>query len=87
MLTPRRDCNMPVPVPTGAAFQLAPLTSVAAGTWLLSLLRRQLGPRPGDLTTHGCRATVLSWCAKFGVPDGQRRLLAYHVTQGDRSMA
>jgi hypothetical protein len=39
-----------------------------------------------DLRTHSCRATLLSWAAKFGIKAGHRRLLGYHAKPKDQAM-
>ncbi|CAE7491742.1 unnamed protein product, partial [Symbiodinium sp. KB8] len=43
----------------------------------------------GDIRvgTHSCKATALSWCAKYGLGHGPRKLLGYHIPRADRSMA
>ncbi|CAJ1459370.1 unnamed protein product, partial [Effrenium voratum] len=40
----------------------------------------------GDVGTHSCKATALSWMAKANVDRHIRRLGGYHVAPGDRSM-
>ena len=35
---------------------------------------------------HSLKTTLLSWCAKYGVPRETRRILGYHALPGDRSM-
>ena len=38
-----------------------------------------------EYTSHSCKATVLSWAAKSGMPLGGRRLLGGHAKQGART--
>ncbi|CAJ1368378.1 unnamed protein product, partial [Effrenium voratum] len=40
----------------------------------------------GDVGTHSCKATALSWMAKANVDRHIRRLGGYRVAPGDRSM-
>ena len=55
-----------------------PLTAGEATSWLREILRSHSLPCEG-LTSHGCKATLLSWCAKQGVEPAVRLLLGYHV--------
>jgi hypothetical protein len=53
-----------------------------------SLLVRAGAP-PSDVDdtgTHGAKATLLSWCAKWGVPKAERRLLGGHLKSKDQSV-
>ena len=36
-------------------------------------------------TSHSMKATMLSWCAKAGVPPNARRMLGYHSKASDKS--
>ena len=40
----------------------------------------------GLLGTHSAKASMLSWMSKVGAQASIRRLLGYHVEQGDRTM-
>eukprot|EP00971_Amphidinium_carterae_P180735 3584902-Amphidinium_carterae.1 len=76
------DFLMPVQAPDGKRFGHTPIRCAEASVWLRELLR----PSSVDaLSTHSCRATVLSWAAKYGLRPSHRRLLAYHATAGDKS--
>ena len=64
-----------------------PLDSSAATKWLQELLLH------GDLqkaqvckvTSHGLRATSLSWAAKWELGREQRHILGYHIVEGASS--
>eukprot|EP00971_Amphidinium_carterae_P264330 5243508-Amphidinium_carterae.1 len=43
------------------------------------ILKEMGAPRPAPFGTHSCKATLLSWAAKFGLPMDQRALLGGHV--------
>ena len=34
-------------------------------------------------TTHSCKATILSWCCKFGMNKEYRRILGHHLAPGE----
>ena len=55
------------------------ISSAEVSRWLNSLLEMALGrkPEPG-LTSHGLKATVLSWCMKSGVQDDVLKVLGHH---------
>ena len=40
-----------------------------------------------EVGTHSCKATMLSWAAKWGLAAEDRRTLGYHVSLGDRTLA
>ena len=64
-----------------------PLDSSDATKWLQELLLR------GDfqkaqvckVTSHGLKATALSWAAKWGLGREQRQILGYHIVEGASS--
>jgi hypothetical protein len=64
-----------------------PLDSSAATKWLQELLLH------GDLqkaqvckvTSHGLKATALSWAAKWELGREQRQILGYHIVEGASS--
>ena len=82
-----RDSKLPIgagrpllPAQTGSGWSSLPVTAAVAAVWLKSLLR-QGGASGTDLNsygTHSCKATMLSWCAKFGVDPKIRAHLGYH---------
>ena len=39
-----------------------------------------------DIGCHSCKATCLSWSARFGLACSARRLLGYHMQPGDRAL-
>ena len=64
----------------GGVWLEAPAKPAYSAKWLRNLLYRQ-GFEIGlvkPLGTHSCKATALSWCAKYGIPRGVRSLLGYH---------
>ena len=63
-------------------------TTTEFATVLRSLLVRG-GVKQAALAgvgSHSLKATLLSWCAKHGVPRETRRVLGYHAVPGDRAM-
>ena len=79
---------MPTPRGDGCSFLERPLSLTDATIWTREILVSGgfAGSQVNDIYTHSCRATVLSWAAKFGVHGGARRLLGYHAKPGDHSM-
>ena len=85
-------------VPTGPGLPLLPARTTSsgwatvppkagvAGSWLRGVLQglgfatRDVAP----LGTHSCKATALSWTAKFGLDSATRRTLGYHSSKEDR---
>ena len=65
-----------------------PLSNSEMSIWLQELLvAGGFSPESfEDVTTHSLRATALSWCAKHGVREGSRRLLAYQAKPKDYMM-
>ena len=57
-----------------------------AGAWLNKFLECALGgpPEPG-LTSHGMKATLLSWCMKSGCDDLTLKVLGHHSRPGQRT--
>eukprot|EP00971_Amphidinium_carterae_P331973 6465830-Amphidinium_carterae.1 len=80
-----KDCCLPIPSMDGQSFLDGPLRSSTAAIWLINAVR-ELSPNALPVTTHGCRATVLSWAAKHGMSTVNRKLLGYHVQTRDRTM-
>ena len=59
-----------------------------ANIWMREMLASP-GCPPGpsqSIGTHSCKATLLSWCAKYGLPVADRRLLGYHTKPKDISV-
>ncbi|CAE7236627.1 unnamed protein product [Symbiodinium sp. CCMP2456] len=77
---------LPAILTTGHWAGHPPSASVAAG-WLRSLLRKcgfsEL--QCSRVGTHSCKATCLSWCARFGIDSYDQRVLGFHTAPGDRS--
>ena len=71
-----------LPGRTPDGWHTLPLTAEAATSWLRNLL--QAGDfwqeaRLPVIGTHSCKATCLSWLAKWGSTPDLRRLMGYHV--------
>ena len=63
------------------------VTSDETTTWLNLLITRVLGEKCSDgLTSHGLKATCLSWMAKSGYDDNTRLILGHHSLSGKRSL-
>ncbi|CAK0823995.1 unnamed protein product [Prorocentrum cordatum] len=64
----------------------------ASAPQITAMLRRSLilaGAEPAEVehyTSHSCKATLLSWMAKAGVPLSVRRMLGGHIKPGDKSV-
>ena len=54
-----------------------PATSGECTAWMQELFR--LGGVSDDGTTHSLKATILAWCASYGTPLSDRRLLGHHA--------
>ena len=77
---------MPAPLFDGG-WSRRPLTSAEIGRWLCSLLTAEkCMEADAYIGSHSCKATILSFLAKFGVEATVRRFLGYHVAPGDKSM-
>ena len=72
---------MPAPLASGK-WDSIPLGTAEAIVWMKEVLQ----DAQGDVGTHSCKATALSWMAKANVDRRIRRLGGYHVAPGDRSM-
>eukprot|EP00435_Cladocopium_sp_Y103_P057781 s503_g20.t1 len=70
----------------GNTWAKMPLSVGAGSQWLRALLREVPHNSPTPLGTHSCKATLLSWAAKWSMPHGPRRILGYHSEGRDRSM-
>ena len=78
---------MPAPCADGSWTE-GPLANFEATVWMRELLAADAGP-PADMDnigTHSCKVTTLSWMAKAGAKEGDRRLLGYHVAPKSRSV-
>lgn len=63
-----------------------PLGVSSAAQWLRNLLKSTDTQGSVPLGTHSCKATLLSWMSKRGLPHGPRRLLGYHISRKDDSL-
>lgn len=81
-------CMMLTPNPEGEGWLQRKLTMTEATTWMRSILK-EAGVGDERLITvafHSLKATLLSWCAKAGIPLKSRRLLGHHAKRGDKSV-
>lgn len=64
-----------------------PLTAGESTQWLREILLAggADAAHTMSVSSHSCKATVLSWAAKRGVPISIRRLMGHHVPPGDQS--
>ena len=65
---------LPAPSESGSWSNI-PLTATSAGAWLRALLEGSDGPQADKLGTHSLKATVLSWCSKYGVDVGPSAII------------
>ena len=70
----------------GSGWTAAMVTVGYAASWLRTLLDAVPSADSVPIGTHSCKATLLSWAAKRGLPHGPRRLLGYHVAPKDSTM-
>ena len=82
----RQQCLMPAPQ-FGGGWSIRRLTSDESQQWVRRLLTESghAEAAVSPLGTHSAKATLLSWCAKYGTPIGTRRLLGGHAKLGDSS--
>ena len=82
------DGLLTVPRGDGCGFTTKPLSNSEMSIWLQELLVAGgfSSESIEDVTTHSLRATALSWCAKHGVREGTRRMLAYQAKPKDYMM-
>ena len=76
---------LPCRVSSGGWGNVPPSASVGA-SWLRGLLQKQ-GFSYDDVSpigTHSCKATGLSWAAKYGLSPSVKRALGYHTAKEDR---
>ena len=81
-MLPPFNCVMPAPDEDGCPTK-RPLSSAEASQWLRKLLtgdKRVNAAR--KISTHSCKATCLSYCAKYGVDPMTRLQLGYHSGGG-----
>ena len=67
---------LPAPQSSGG-WCARPLSSGEATAWAREIFQELSMPSP-LLSAHGCKATTLSWLAKFGVEPEVRLMLGYH---------
>lgn len=91
----RLDCGLvfgpdrpvlPCISPSGT-FGSIPMGADDGGAWVVELLRRG-GSTASEVVhvgSHSLKITLLSWCAKFGVPREARQILGYHIVKGTES--
>ncbi len=91
----RLDCGLafgpdkpvlPCISPSGT-FGSIPMGADDGGAWVVELPRR-CGSTASEVVhigSHSLKITLLSWCAKFGVPREARQILGYHIVKGTES--
>ena len=82
VMLPPYNCVMPAPDPDGNPSKRA-LSSAEASQWLRKILVGEKHVGAGrKISTHSCKATCLSFCAKYGVDPMTRLQLGYHSGGG-----
>ena len=90
----REDLGVPVgeefPLLPGRGLEggwasVPPTATIAAG-WLRGILVSRGFPEASRLGTHSCKATLLSWLAKYGADALHRRVLGHHKAPQDTMM-
>ena len=76
---------LPAPSANGA-WSRVPLAVTSGANWLRSLLQGTMEQQGTPVGTHSLKASLLSMCAKFGMPHSQRKLLGYHAGSKEQSM-
>jgi hypothetical protein len=85
-LDARRDmCMQPKPLKDGG-WAHARMSSAELSAFVRGVLKDAPGRGQGRITAHTFKGTYLSWCAKYGLKRGVRRMLGYHASPGDASM-
>ena len=78
LLALRGDPLLPAPILTG--WGRRSLTSSEAKAWLTAPLHAADPDGEHEVSSHGLKATLLSWCAKAGLGDFTRAVLGHHST-------
>ena len=71
-----------LPARSSTGWHSLPLSAEAASSWLRTLLKAHPSfdrSRESQIGTHSCKATLLSWLAKYGCDAETRKLMGYHV--------
>jgi hypothetical protein len=70
-------------------FSSVKLTSSDAGSWLRDLLKMNGYDKrqTSGISSHSLKATLLSWCSKYGLPLEIRQALGYHAAAANTSAA
>ena len=63
-----------------------PMKTDDATKMINTLIRNILGSVGPGLTSHGIKATVLTWCAKYGMSEDDRHVLGGHSISGKKTM-
>ena len=69
---------LPAPLRDGRWSQ-RPLTSGEGAQWLREILLATGDQSGNHVTAHSLKSTGLSWCAKFGMPIDERKILGHHM--------
>ena len=70
----------------GNGWTKMPVTVGAGSQWLRALLSGVPHHSSTPLGTHSCKATLLSWAAKWAMAHAPRRILGYHSEGRDKSL-
>ena len=70
----------------GNGWTKMPVGVGAGSQWLRALLSGVPHHSATPLGTHSCKATLLSWAAKWAMAHGPRRILGYHSEGRDKSL-
>ena len=82
VMLPPFHCVMPAPDKDGFPTK-RPLSSSEASQWLRKVLTgNKIVSAARKISTHSCKATCLSYCAKYGVDPMTRPQLGYHSGGG-----
>ena len=84
----KNHCLMPAPGFDGS-WSASRLMTTDCTVWMREVLRTVCDTDQGrviGLGSHSCKATLLSWSAKYGMAAGLRRRLGGHVKPGDKSL-
>jgi hypothetical protein len=83
------DRTMMPALKAGDVWARRSITTDEFGDWLRLLTREGVPSEEGlkDYGAHSCKATVLSWAAKAGMPKPCRRILGGHAKAKDKTVA
>jgi len=71
-------------VSASEVFQARATTTSEATPWLRDILA-EMGLDSEDVSTHGLKATILSWLSLYNVEESVRRVVGHHIDPASRS--